>query len=173
MDTLEPITPIASGRYIRLVCRGRWEFVQRLGLTGLVTIVAVTDQGNVLMVEQFRPPVGCRTLELPAGLVGDDPARPGEDLTAGARRELEEETGYSAEVMEAVGEGCVSAGLSSEVVTIFVARGLKKVGPGGGDHCEDIVVHEAPLAAIDAWLKEKAAQGLMIDLKVYTGLHFV
>jgi ADP-ribose pyrophosphatase len=132
----------------------------------------VTDDGKLVLVEQTRAPVGRPVIELPAGLVGDSPGRADEALAVAARRELLEETGYEARDMTLLVEGAPSAGLTSETIVLFLATGLRKVGPGGGDSTEDIKVHEVPLARAREWLSAQADRGAVIDLKVYAGLYF-
>ena len=161
---------LGDGRHLRLVVEGGWEFVERKTTTGIVVIVAVTEAGRLLLVEQFRPPVRCRVVELPAGLAGDVAGQEGEELAAAARRELLEETGYEAEVMTALGGGPPSSGTTSEVVTFFRAAGLRRTGGGGGDATEAIEVHEVALRDVHRWLAERASQGRMVDPKVYAGL---
>src|SRR5208283_2845640 len=68
-----------------------WEALERLGIAGIVVMVAVTPSGNVVLEKQFRPPLGRDVIELPAGLV-----EPGESMEAAAGRELIEETGWAA-----------------------------------------------------------------------------
>jgi len=163
---------IAEGKYLNVVVRRGWEYVERQNVTAIVALIAVTDEGRILLVEQHREPVDSRVIELPAGLVGDVPGEETEDLQTASQRELMEETGYQAERFEELIVGPPSAGITSEIVTFLRATGLKKVGEGGGDGSEDITVHEVPLDAADAWLKEKANEGLLVDPKVYTGLYF-
>jgi ADP-ribose pyrophosphatase len=162
-----------DGKHVRLVRQGKWEFVRRPNTSGIVGIVAVTDDGKLLLVEQFRPPVGKTVIELPAGLAGDVAGSEGEDLADAARRELLEETGYSAAAMTAVASGPPSAGLSDEVVTMFVARGLTKTGDGAGDGFEQITLHEVPVDGVRAFVDRKAGEGCLVDLKVFAGLYFV
>ncbi|MBI3932626.1 MAG: NUDIX hydrolase [Acidobacteria bacterium] len=164
---------LGEGRHLRLVREDGWEHVERPGITGIAVLVAVTAEGRLLLVEQHRPPVRARVLELPAGLAGDTPAHAGEDPAIAARRELLEETGYEADEITTLAAGPPSAGLTSEVVTFFRARGLRRVAAGGGDAVEQIVVHEVPLDGIDAWLRSKRAGGLLVDPKVYAGLYFL
>jgi ADP-ribose pyrophosphatase len=164
---------LASGRFVRLVRRDGWEWCERVGASGVVVVAASTPEGRVLLVEQDRPPMGARVIELPAGLAGDLEGAADEALEAAARRELVEETGYDCHELVHVTTGPVSAGLTSESLAFFVARGLRRVGPGGGDHHEDIVVHEVPLAEVPAWLRAQEARGCLVDPKVYAGLWFL
>ena len=153
-----------EGKYLSVRKRGSWEWVERKGRIGAAVIVAIDDRNRLIMVEQARIPVGRRCLELPAGLVGDDQA--GEALGDAARRELEEETGYRAERIEALGEFFSSPGMTSEDFTVVRATGLTRVGDGGGAGDEDITVHHVPLADVPAFVREKRAAGLGIDGKI-------
>ncbi len=134
--------------------------------------MAVTDDGRLVLIEQPRPALGGVAVELPAGLVGDTPGDESEEAATAANRELAEETGYEASRIEQVAHGPSSPGLTSECISIFVATGLRKVGPGGGDGNEQITVFEVPLAEVEAWLGERIARGAHVDLKVYAGLYF-
>jgi ADP-ribose pyrophosphatase len=167
-----PDRVLAETRFLRLIDRDGWTFVERPQITGVVTMVAVTDEGRLLLVEQPRRPMGGATIELPAGLVGDEPGMADEGLAEAARRELLEETGYEATSMELVATCATSPGMTSELVSIFRARGLRKVAAGGGVAGEDIRVHEVPLTEVDAWLAARAAAGFTVAVKVYAGLHF-
>lgn len=172
MERLPEPQTLADGKFIRLVKQGKWEYAQRKGISGIVTIVAVTDDRKLLLVEQDRAPVGGRVIELPAGLAGDDEEHRGEDLANAARRELLEETGYEADEMAQVAQGPPSAGMTDEIITLFVARGLRKVGEAEGDGSEDITVHEVPLDEVVEWLEARWREGRMVDMKVYAGLFF-
>ena len=163
---------LADGKHIALVRRGGWEYAARKNVSGIVGVVAVTDDRRLVLVEQDRPPVNGRVIELPAGLAGDDDRHRDEDLAAAARRELLEETGYAAREMRRLAAGAASAGMTDEIITLFPATGLAKSGPGGGDGSEDITVHEVPLDGILDWLAAREAEGRLIDLKVYAGLYF-
>jgi ADP-ribose pyrophosphatase len=158
--------------YLRLIAREGWYFVERPHVSGVVTVVAVTDEGRLILVEQPRPPMGSTTIELPSGLVGDEPEHAHEGLAAGARRELLEETGYDAATMELVATCATTPGMTNEMVSIFRAGGLRKVTAGGGVGGERIHVHEVPLAEADTWLAARAANGTPIAVKVYAGLHW-
>jgi len=164
---------LGQGRYLTLVDEDGWEYVTRHATAGVVVIVAITDEGNLLLVEQPRRAVHRRVIELPAGLVGDGPDHLGEALATAASRELIEETGFSAREMVPLATGPVAVGFSDEVVSFFEARGLTRVGPGGGDATEDITVHQVPLAGLDAFLAARAAAGLAVDPKLYAGVFLV
>jgi len=162
---------LAEGRYLRFLRRGRWEYVERRNCHGIVAMVAVTAERELVLVEQLRPAVGRRVLDLPAGLVGDVD---GDDtLEDAARRELLEETGYRCGRLERIMASPPSPGLSAEITTFFRAHDLERVHEGGGDESERIVVRHAPLDGIDAWLAAREAEGVLIELKLWAGLHFV
>jgi len=166
-------TVLGCGEHARLVRAEGWEWVERTGVSGIVGIVAITDRGELILVEQYRRAVDRRVIELPAGLAGDVAGQEGEELIAAARRELVEETGYHAGRMVRLAEGPPSAGLCSEVITLFLAIDLQRTGPGGGGESEDIRVYEVELEKADAWLAAAVEQrGVLIDPKVYAGLYF-
>lgn len=164
---------LAEGRYLRLVHRDGWDYVERPMCTGIAVIVAVTGAREVLLVEQYRKPVARNVIEFPAGLVGDTPEHPDETIEHAAARELYEETGYEARALEFLIEGPPSAGLSTEIVTFFAALDIRKTGPGDGDGIEQITLHTVPLATIDAWLDGMRARGVLVDPKIYTGLYLI
>jgi ADP-ribose pyrophosphatase len=166
----EKIT-LCKGKYLALVKEGHWEFADRVGATGAAIIVALTADDKLLLVEQYRIPVRSRTIELPAGITGDD-GQTESDADA-AKRELLEETGYEAARIEPLMTGPASSGLTSETVTIFRATGLRRVHAGGGVDHEKITVHEIPLANVHDWLAAKSREGCLIDPKVYAGLYFL
>jgi ADP-ribose pyrophosphatase len=113
-------------------------------------------------------------IELPAGLAGDVGGCEKETLSQAAQRELQEETGYECREMIQLTEGPPSSGLSSEIITFFEARGLRRTGSGGGHGGEKIIVHEVPLGQVDSWLHRITVEGILwVDPKVYTGLYFI
>jgi ADP-ribose pyrophosphatase len=162
---------LAQGRFLTFLDESGWEYVTRPGVTGIVVIVAVTGEGRLVLVEQYRPAVHQRVIELPAGLVGDVEGRRAESMRDAAGRELEEETGYRADELVALFEGPIAVGVSDEVVSFFQARGLTRIGAGGGDDTEDITVHEVPVAELASFLAAKKSEGLAVDPKIHAGLY--
>ena len=161
-----------KGRYLSMLERDGWEFVSRSNASNVVALVAVTVDDEIILVEQYRKPVAASVIEIPAGLVGDH-EDPDESVLVAAGRELEEETGYTAVHLEVLMECPSSAGMSDEVITFVIARGLSRTGPGGGDDSEDIVTHVIPLDTVNDWLSRQRANGKMLDPKVYSALHWL
>lgn len=159
----DPAETVWQGKFIAARRQGKWEYVSRTRGIGAAVILAV-DAGDVILVEQFRVPIGRRCLELPAGLVGDLDAE--ESAAESAGRELEEETGYRADRIESLGEFYSTPGLASEGFTLFRATGLERIGAGGGDADEDILVHRVPLDRITDFVAERRAAGVAIDVKL-------
>lgn len=159
-----------EGKFLTLVKDGRWEYCERVRNICAVMVFACTPEGKVLLVEEYRPPIHSRCLCFPAGLSNDE--GPESDETA-ARRELEEETGYTADEVRYLFTGPSSPGLTSETLKFYLATGLRRVGSGGGVDTEEITVREAPLEDIDNWLAEQAAASIAIDPRIYTGLYFL
>ncbi len=173
MHPSEPRETLATGRFLELVREGRWEYAHRVSARGAVVLVPVTDDDRLVLVEQYRVPVAASVIELPAGLVGDIVGEESESHLVAARRELLEETGYAAESLHALTSGPPSAGMASEIVSFYLARGLKRMGDGGGDGHEEIVVHVVPLADVGSWLaRQQRERNVMVDPKVYAGLYF-
>ena len=158
-----------NGRFLGMKERDGWEYAFRTNASGVVVLVPVTDAGELVLVEQYRNPVQSRVMELPAGLVGDH-GDFDEDFTIAAQRELLEETGFSATYLEELLTSPSTPGMSDEIITIYYASGLERVGPGGGDGSEDITVHIVPLENAPQWLEAKRAEGVMVDPKIFAGL---
>ncbi|MAE66674.1 MAG: hypothetical protein CMJ18_20590 [Phycisphaeraceae bacterium] len=162
----EPSTEtVYEGRFLRIDRRGAWEYAARTNARGGVAVIALHDDGRIVLVEQHRPPVDAFVVEPPAGLSGD--TDDSESLLESARRELEEETGYTARAWQRLETAYASPGMTDEAITFFLARGLTKTGKGGGVDAENITVHEVPLDDLPRWL---AARGGPIDMKLYAGL---
>lgn len=158
-----------EGRFISARRQGNWEYVARSRGIRAAVILAM-DEGHVLLVEQYRVPLGRNCLELPAGLVGDETA--GEAADIAAIRELEEETGYRAARMEDCGEFYSSPGMVSESFSLFKAHGLTRTGDGGGTDGEDITVHRVHLDELDQFIDAKRAEGTGIDVRLLLLLPF-
>jgi|TARA_R110000772_G_scaffold15072_63_gene43804 ADP-ribose pyrophosphatase len=154
-----------EGRFITAKREGKWEYVSRSRGIRAAVILAI-DEGHVLLVEQYRVPLGKSCIELPAGLVGDHDDNPDEDASLAAVRELEEETGYRAATIENCGEFYSSPGMVSESFSLFKASGLTKVGDGGGTDGEDITVHRVALTELGDFIATKRQAGLAIDVKL-------
>ena len=159
----EPEEIMWQGRFITAKRTGKWEYVSRARGIKAAVILAVEDD-HVLLVEQYRVPLGTSCIELPAGLIGDHDA--GEDALTSAARELEEETGYRAAKLDIVGEFFSSPGMVSESFTLVRATGLTKVGDGGGVDGENIIVHRVALAQLPAFVADKRAEGCVVDVKL-------
>ena len=155
-----------EGRYIVAKTRGRWEYVSRTRNIRAAVILAVDEHDHVILVEQFRVPLGKPSIEMPAGLIGDTDGSEDEDAATAAMRELEEETGYRAAKMESLGEFYSSPGMVTEAFTMFRATGLVKVGEGGGVDGEGITVHRVPLREIEDFLAQKRGEGYGIDVRM-------
>ncbi|HQY48826.1 MAG TPA: NUDIX hydrolase [Thermomonas sp.] len=161
-----------EGQWLRLVRIGHWESCERTHGQGMaVIVIAVTPADEVLFVEQYRIPLGARTIEMPAGLVGDDHAQ--DTLMDAARRELIEETGWSPGKVDVLLIGPTSSGMSNERIAFVRALELVRVGDGGGVDGEDIIVHAVPRSEAPAWLMRKQAEGFELDLKLWAGLWMI
>ena len=159
---------MCEGRYLRLVRRGRWEYAERTNAGHAVIVIALTPERKLLFVEQFRVPMDARTIEMPAGLVGD--TRDDDTLEEAARRELLEETGWLAGDVRVLMVGPTSSGMSNELVAFVRARDLVRVHAGGGDETENITVHEVPVDDAPRWLAARMADGFAMDPKLWAGL---
>jgi ADP-ribose pyrophosphatase len=172
-DPSEPRETLAQGKYLRLMRQGSWEYCERPGVSGIVGLIPVTDARELVLVEQYRVPLGKRAIELPAGLAGDIAGQEHEALELAAARELEEETGYRAGKLRFLVRGPNSAGSSSHLMDFYLATQLVKVGAGGGDEHEDITVHVVKIDGLWDWLKGQELQGKLIDPKIFAGLWFI
>ncbi|MDR2857453.1 MAG: NUDIX hydrolase [Novosphingobium sp.] len=159
-----------QGRFIVARRKGTWEYVTRArGIRAAVILaIDVDERGDehVILVEQFRVPLGKPCIELPAGLIGDHDACADENPAVAAARELEEETGYRAARMEVIGEFYSSPGMVSESFTLLRAHGLAKVSEGGGTAGENITVHRVPLTRIAEAIAQWRSRGYGIDVRM-------
>ena len=169
LDDLPPPEVMWAGKYVRAVKRGKWEYASRTGGINAVVILAEHD-GKMILVDQPRVPPDCRCIEFPAGLVGDEDPNATPETTA--IKELEEETGFTAERVERLGEFYASPGMLSEGFTLVRAHGVRKIGEGGGDDSEEINVHLVPRAEIPNWIEQKRAEGFGVDVKLLLFLNY-
>ena len=167
-DSDASVETVWQGKFITAKRQGRWEYVARARGIRAAVIVAVDDEGHLLLVEQYRVPLGRNCLELPAGLIGDGGDDEADEIAAA--RELEEETGYRAERIESLGEFFSSPGMVSESFTLVRAHRLTKVAEGGGVEGENITVHRVKLADVPAYVAECRARGMAIDVKLLLAL---
>lgn len=169
---MSEVRVLHEGEFLRLLRRDTWEYVQRTRSTGSVHVVAVTENAELVLVEQYRVPLGARCIELPAGIMGDSAAVAHESPEESGLRELLEETGYEGRSAQLLCRGPNSPGLTSEISHLVLATGLRRVHAGGGVDGEDITVHSVPLAEVEAWLMEQQGRGLHVEPRIYAGVHF-
>ncbi len=164
-----------EGKFLKLgrIQSSNWEYVSRVNAKGVVAVLAVTDDRKFLAVEQFRPPLGKKALELPAGLAGDQPLKEDEPLLTAAKRELYEETGYEAKKWWSLLVGPTSSGMTDETITFFLATQLTRVSERErhGVDGEDIRLHLIPVAEAIDFLSKKGDEGVAVDFKIYAALY--
>ena len=161
---------VFEGKHLLVLERDDWEYVERKKATEAVAVIAVTNDDQVILTEQHRKPVDARVIDWPAGLVGDEGEN---DPEATAKKELEEETGFRCERVELLARGPSSPGITSEIVRLYRAHDVSRIGKGGGVGSEKITVHLVPRGSVERWLRDREREGVLIDLKLWGGLHFV
>lgn len=144
-----------------------WESFERVNCDGVVAVVPITNNREVILIRQFRPPINGFVIELPAGLCDI-----GEPLERAAQRELVEETGYSAESLKFLIKGPMSSGASAEILNVFAATGLRHVGIGERDRTEQIEVLTIPLDRLHERLFALQDEGNCIDIKIAGLVHY-
>ena len=157
MDAPRPWTTLASETLLE-----RWWMTLRVDRVRLPTgpvldeyhvveypdwacVLALTDGGDAVLVEQYRHGVGRVLLELPAGMIDH-----GEEAEAAARRELLEETGYGARQWDALGRLAVEPGRHTNYGHVFVARGAHPVAAPAHDAAEDLRPRVVPAHTLPA-----------------------
>lgn len=165
----EEIT-LYESKWLGLYRTGTWDYVRRPNSLACVGILAITPNDEIVLIEQFRIPVGKTVIEIPAGLVGDEPEFAGESLAQTAERELTEETGYKAGKIEEILASPTSAGMTPEFTHLFLASDLTKVAEGGGVSGENITSHLVPLNELRGFLAARQTEGTAIDFKIHASL---
>jgi ADP-ribose pyrophosphatase len=159
-----------ESKWLGLYRKGHWDYVRRPNSDSCVGVLAMTDQEEIILIEQFRIPVGSRVVEIPAGLVGDEPEFEGESLAETAGRELLEETGYRAGRVELLISSPTSAGMTPEMTHLFYATQLVRENDGGGNASEDIAVYKIRLTELREFLSKKRSEGVLVDFKIHAAL---
>lgn len=124
-----------------------------------VNVIAVTENREVILVEQYRFGIAANSLELPGGMVHNR----GEDPQLAAKRELEEETGFTAETLEFL--GCVhpNPAIQTNRCHLYYAPLVTPSGTFAQDELEDIVIHLVPMREIPQLIREeKITHALML-----------
>ncbi len=157
-----------EGRHMVFLRRDGWEYVEHRTAPEAAMIVAITAREEIVLAEEYRPPLDAPVVSLPAGLIGDEGP---EDAENAARRELREETGHEAPALEFLARGPGSAGQSSEMVSFFLARPAARVADQAAHDVGKIRVHVVPIAGLSAWACRREAEGAMMDPKIWAGLY--
>lgn len=168
---MSDVETLHEGKYLGLYQRGTWEFALRPNASVCATILPITDAKEIVLVEQFRIPTQTRVIEVPAGLVGDEPEFEGETIADCAGRELLEETGYRAGKITELIATPTSAGMTPEITHMFAATELTREHAGGGVAGEDITVHVVPFDELNTFLTDKQSRGFHIDFKIHASLY--
>lgn len=143
------------------------EAVERVNHPGVIVIVPFTREKEFIFIRQFRPIISRYVIAFPSGLING-----GESALEAAKREMIEETGYSSENLIVLSEGPESSGMSTAVMTIFLAVDaepasdwLKEQNPP--DENENIEVMKIPAGKIYKAIEKFQNNGDYIDLKIY------
>jgi ADP-ribose pyrophosphatase len=169
----DPVKILHEGNWLRLKARDNWEYVERVRGNEVINIIAIHNE-NLILVEQYRPALNARTIELPAGLVGDSNST--ESFENAARRELLEETGFKAEYFTTFFRGPSSSGLTNEMVTFLFSDDLEKVEEGGGvkEEGENITVYEIPFNEVESFVLDRQMKhGNIISPRIFVALYFM
>ena len=133
---------------------GEWELIQH---PGGALVVPITNEGQLVLVRQYRFALAGRLLEFPAGTV-----EVGENPEETVKRELEEEAGYRGHTWQTIGQFPLAPGYSDEIIYAYLAKDLEKLpNPPAQDEDEDIEVVLMEFAEFE----EAIAKGEMVDAK--------
>ena len=153
---------VFEGKHLFVKERDGWEFVERKSAKEAVAVFAATDADELVLTEQYRRAVDANVIDWVAGLLDSSKA-----VETIARQELEEEAGFACTAIEPIAKGPSSPGITSEIVHIVRATGLRRIGEGGGVGGEKITVHLVPRRELVEWLRRKEEEGVLVDLKVW------
>lgn len=165
-----------QGKYLRVVLLyyedswgniRQWEAVERVNCNGIVIVIPVTKEKEFVFIRQFRPVLGGYVVEFPAGLNDRK-----ESLIEVAKRELIEETGLFTDEIIFLAEGPVSSGLSTEILTVFIAKNVREASEElrknyPPDESENIEVLKISINEVFERLNELKTQGNYLDLKIF------
>ena len=128
-----------------------------------VCALAITEQGNALMIKQYRHPIGETIIELPGGFIDE-----GEDPSEAVGRELLEETGHEFSTIDYVGKVAANPGVLTGYTYLYLARGGKKIAAQSLDHNEEIEISEIPVEEVRALLqRNEIVQSLHVSCLLY------
>lgn len=161
------------GQYLAMLEHDTKEYFHNIRAQGIVLIIPLTPAHEVIFIEQYRIVLDSKVIEYPAGMAGDEIEFRDESFVTAAERELLEEAGYECDNMRFLFAAPTSPGATTEIVNFYLALDCRKTAEGGGDASEDIAVHKIPLTGAHNWLEKKAASGILIDPRIYTGLYFI
>lgn len=162
-----------TGNYLRFITKrfttenghdGLWETVERTNVTseiGAVVVVPLTKNKEFIFENNWRVALESPVIQFPAGLID----REGENTEEVARRELLEETGYSANELVHIMRAPECAGLTSNIIDYFFANGVEYVGKENEDISEEIEVMKIPVKDYEDFLLN-LPQGTVLDLQV-------
>ena len=159
-----------EGRFIEVVRKGAFEYIRMRHSSLVALTIPLTVDGEIVFIQQLRVPFDTEVIEFPAGLIGDEAGYEDESPKDAARRELIEESGYQAGMVEYLFEGPSSPGSLAERVQFFLAKDCVKIAEGGGVDHEEISVHAVPLGDAMAWLEAKASEGILVDPRARLGV---
>jgi ADP-ribose diphosphatase len=159
---------LLQGRHLAFLCRDGWEYVEHRTAPEAAMVVALTARDEIVLTEEFRPPLNASVISLPSGLIGDEGPEKAVDA---ARRELAEETAHEAAAFRRLARGPGSAGQSSEMVTFFLADGAYASGEQAAHDRGKIRVHVVPIARLPQWARAREREGTLVDPKIWAGLY--